>query len=297
MPLRITFSEKLIAGYTLSVDNVVSAAWLAGHLAEVIVLDTRWRLTGPASGRDAYAAGHIPGAFFVDLDRELAELPAPDKPGRHPLPSATTFAEMLARVGYRRGARVVAYDDMGGAIAARLWFLMGYFGLGGAAVLDGGIGAWQAAGGALVQEEPEVAPTDRLALTARPALIVDAARVDALRGDPRALVIDARGADRYRGDDEPIDPRPGHIPGAVNAPFAENLEGGRFKSREALRERFTALGALGREPVVVYCGSGVTACHDILALEIAGHESLLYEGSWSDWAADPARPAAVGEDP
>lgn len=281
-------------GYARAVQPLVSAAWLSEHLADVIVLDTRWSLAG--ARRDAYAAGHIPGAHFVDLDQDLAELPAADKPGRHPLPSPDRFARLLARVGYRSGDPVVAYDDMGGAIAARIWFLMRYFGLERAAVLDGGIQAWEAAGQALSAESPSVAPSETLALTPHLESVVDAARVEVLRHEAGARVVDSRSRDRYRGDHEPIDPRPGHIPGALNAPFADNLEGGRFKCPEALRERFAALGVLAGDPVVVYCGSGVTACHNILALEVAGKRSQLYEGSWSDWSSDPTRPAACGDD-
>lgn len=276
-------------------DDLVSAEWLKAHIDDVLVVDTRWTLAGGSSG-EAYAAGHIPNAHFIVLGRELAEPPGPDRPGRHPLPSAKTFANTLARVGYFLGLRVVAYDDMGGAIAARFWWLMRYFGLPGAAVLDGGLQAWQAAGGALSKDEPTVVSGAPLELVPRTELVVDADAVDVLRRSPGARVIDSRALDRFRGDSEPVDPRAGHIPGAVHGAFADNLEGGRFRSAQALRDRFTDLGAMNADSVVCYCGSGVTACHNILALTLAGRsDARLYEGSWSDWSGDPNRPLATGD--
>jgi thiosulfate/3-mercaptopyruvate sulfurtransferase len=278
------------------IDDLVSAEWLKGHIDDVLVVDTRWTLAGGSSG-DAYAAGHIPGAHFVVLGRELADLPAPDRPGRHPLPSAKAFAMTLARIGYFLGVRVVVYDDMGGAIAARFWWLMRYFGLDGAAVLDGGLPAWEAAGGTLSTDEPTVVSGAPLELVPRSELVVDAAAVDELRQSANARVIDSRALDRYRGDREPIDPRAGHIPGAVHGAFADNLVDARFRGTDELRERFAALGAFDADRVVFYCGSGVTACHNVLALTLAGRDDAqLYEGSWSDWSSDPSRPVATGDD-
>src|SRR5690606_10811056 len=191
--------------------SLTQASWLRDHLDEVIVADVRWSLAGP-SGRALYDEGHIPGAHFVDLDRELAAPPGAG-PGRHPLPVAHDFARVLARLGVRRGSRVVAYDASGGAIAARLWWLLRYFGVGGGSVLDGGLGAWVAAGGALSRDEPASAQAPFLELEPDASLVVTAEEVERLRHDGRALILDARGRERYEGREEPIDPRAGHIPG------------------------------------------------------------------------------------
>ncbi len=275
---------------------LVDAGWLAAHRDDprVLVADVRWYLSGKR-GADEYARGHIPGAVFVDLDRDLAAAPALG-PGRHPLPSAADFSAVLARLGVARDTVVVAYDDAGGAIAARLWWLLRFFGHGGGRVLDGGIGAWIAAGHALSTEPVVRAPAAPLALTPG-SLVVDKAEVDRLRALPSAVVLDARAPERFEGRSEPVDARPGHIPGARSAPFAENLiaPAGPLLPASDLRARYAALGALEAETVVCYCGSGVTACHDLLALAIAGRDdALLYEGSWSDWARDPSLPAALG---
>jgi thiosulfate/3-mercaptopyruvate sulfurtransferase len=197
----------------------------------------------------------------------------------------------------RSDTTVVAYDDAGGVIAARLWWLLRYFGLGSGRVLDGGIGAWTAAGHPLTTDAPVVAPASRLALAPGGAGVADKRDVDRLRSDPRARVLDARARDRYEGRCEPVDARAGHVPGAVSAPFTENLvaPGGVMLPPDDLARRYAALGALEAERVVCYCGSGVTACHDLLALTLLGREdAVLYEGSWSDWANDPSLPAATG---
>ncbi len=278
-------------------NALVTASWLLEHVHEVLVVDVRWSLQGPP-GCEAYGAGHIPGAHFVALGQELAAPPGSGRPGRHPLPSALDFAATLARMGYVLGQTVVAYDDSGGAIAARFWWLMRYFGLDGAAVLDGGIQAWQGACGELSIDEPTVVSGAPLTLTPRPELVVDAAGVEDLRQVAGATLIDSRARERYRGDHEPIDARAGHIPGAVHGAFADNLAAGCFLPPEALRARFVELGAWQAERVVFYCGSGVTACHNILALTLAGRDdALLYEGSWSDWSSDASRPMATGELP
>jgi thiosulfate/3-mercaptopyruvate sulfurtransferase len=279
---------------------LVDVAWLAAHLADpnVVVADVRWYLAGK-HGADEYARGHIPGAVFVDLDRELARHdPASPGPGRHPIPSAADFSALLARLGVTRDTLVVAYDDAGGAMAARLWWLLRFFGHGGGRVLDGGIGAWVAAGHALSTEPGTRAPAAPLDLVAGSgARAVDKVEVDRLRTLSTAVVLDARATERFEGRSEPIDARPGHIPGARSAPFANNLvaPGGAFLPPADLRTRYDALGALQADTVVCYCGSGVTACHDLLALALAGRDdAILYEGSWSDWARDPALPAALG---
>ncbi len=240
------------------------------------VADCRWYLGEPERGRAAYAAGHVPGAVYVDLERHLS---APEGPGRHPLPDLAGFAAAMGGLGVGSGHTVVAYDDRGGAVAARLWWLLRHAGHEAAYVLDGGLTAWLAAGLPLTAERPRHAPAEfHPGLGAMP--IVD-------RDDLRARlaeieVVDARDPARYRGEHDPIDPVAGHIPGAVNVPYEGNLgPDHKFLDPEALRARYPA----GSAPVVVYCGSGVTACHDILAMTVAGRaDAMLYPGSWSDWS-------------
>jgi thiosulfate/3-mercaptopyruvate sulfurtransferase len=282
-----------------SPSPLVDVAWLASHEDDpgVRVVDVRWYLAGKR-GADEYAHGHLPGAVFVDLDGELAA-PPERGPGRHPLPSAETFAKLLARLGVGASTTIVAYDDAGGAIAARLWWLLRWFGHGGGRVLDGGLGAWTASGRALVTDVPTIAPAAPLALAPGSTPVVDKHGVRALmaRG---GVVLDARASERYEGKSEPIDARPGHVPGARSAPFPANLvaPGGTFLPATELAARYRAIGALEAPEVACYCGSGVTACHDVLALAIAGrHDVALYEGSWSDWARDASLPAALGPEP
>ena len=274
---------------------LVSTAWLAEHLddPDIVVADVRWYLSG-RRGIDEYRRGHIPGAFFVDLERELC---GPSGPGRHPLPTPQGFAALLSRLGVSPSTRVVAYDDAGGAIAARLWWLLRYFRHEGALVLDGGIDGWRAEGRPLSTVVPPDRGAATLALSPSAELVVDAARVAELLSEAGSVVIDARAPERFTGREEPVDPRPGHIPDARNVPFSDNLEQGRFRAVGALRERYARVGAINAQTVVVYCGSGVTACHDLLALSLLGrNDALLYEGSWSDWSSDPKRPAALGEE-
>lgn len=275
---------------------LVSVDWLAANLTDpgIRIADVRWSLAGPP-GRERYADGHLPGATFLDADGELSS--PGEGPGRHPVPTAAKLALVLGRAGIGDEHVVVAYDDAGGSIAARLWWLYRHFGHGGAcAVLDGGIGAWTDAGHELTGAIPDhpVAswtpgePADDL---------VGTDEVAALDGG-EAVLLDARAGERYRGETEPIDPRPGHIPGAVSAPFAANLgPDGRFLPPDVLRARYASLGA-ARRPVVAYCGSSLSATHDLLALELAGIDGArLYEGSWSDWSSDPSRPVATGAMP
>lgn len=270
----------------------MTAEWLLEHLDEVIIADVRWAMSGPR-GRERYAEGHIPGAYFVDLDADLSAAGAPG--GRHPLPSANTFAAMLSRIGYDGSRRIVAYDDRHGAVAARLWWMIRYFGLEDGAVLDGGLDAWTAAGGELTPEVPAAVDTPHPTLTRRSELVASAEDV-AHRPDD-LLLLDARSEARYRGDEEPIDPRAGHIPGAVSAFWQGNLDGETMASEATLRRRYQDLG-LGEGPVTAYCGSGVTACHDLLALSLIGRDDArLYVGSWSDWSSDPQRPCATGDEP
>jgi thiosulfate/3-mercaptopyruvate sulfurtransferase len=263
---------------------LVSGDWLASHLDGVRVVDVRWYLDG-RSGRASYEAGHIPGAVWLDIDTELSA-PASPANGRHPLPSAVDFAAALARVGIAEGTPVVAYDDAGGSVAARLWWLLHVLDEP-VAVLDGGLAAWP---GELSAEIATFAPVTRNVRPWPAGRFHDADAVQVA-----VSVLDARTGERYAHGDPAIDPRPGHIPGARSAPWAGNLDPatGRFLDAAALRERFAALGVSGS--VVAYCGSGVTACHDLLALEVAGiTDTALYPGSWSQWGADASRPAETG---
>jgi thiosulfate/3-mercaptopyruvate sulfurtransferase len=273
---------------------LVSVDWLAANLTDrsLRVADVRWSLAGPP-GADLYAAGHIPDAVFLDASGELSS-PGEGR-GRHPLPSAAKLASVLGRAGIGDEHVVVAYDDAGGSIASRLWWLFRHFGHDGAcAVLDGGLRAWTDAGGALTADVPAHPPATWTPGTALDD-VVDADDVATMAG---ALVLDARAAERYRGETEPIDPRAGHIPGAHSAPWSGNLgPDGRFRPASELRQRYAALAATDR-PVVAYCGSGLNATHDLLALELAGiGGGRLYAGSWSDWSSDPERPVATGARP
>ena len=282
----------MAAMVTLS-GPIASAAWLADHLEQpgLRVADLRWALSGPP-GRERYEGGHLPGAVFIDAEHELSS--PGEGPGRHPVPSPEKLARVLGAAGIGDEHVVVAYDDAGGSIAARLWWLYRHYGHDGrAAVLDGGIGAWTDAGLPLVSEVPEHAVATWTPGDPRNDL-VDTATVDDLLGG-ETLLLDARAPERYRGETEPVDPRAGHIPGAASAPWAANLgPNGRFLPPEVLRDRYAGLGADDR-PVVAYCGSSLTATHDLLALELAGIDGArLYEGSWSHWSSDPSRPAAVG---
>ncbi|MFE3721602.1 sulfurtransferase [Streptomyces cyaneofuscatus] len=255
-----------------------------------VLLDVRWQLGGP-HGRPDYEAGHLPGAVFVDLDTELAG-PA-GSGGRHPLPDPEAFGAVMRRAGVGQDTPVVVYDGGQGWAAARAWWLLRWTGHPDVRVLDGGLAAWT---GDLSTGIPDPAEGDfRPKPGALPTLDADAAAALARTG----LLLDARAAERYRGDVEPIDRVGGHIPGAVSAPTTANVaEDGRYLPAERLAERFTALGAgKSGEAVGVYCGSGVSGAHEVLALEIAGIRAALYPGSWSEWSADPARPVATGPEP
>lgn len=257
------------------------------------LLDVRWRLGGPP-GRDEYLAGHIPGAAYVDLDTELSGPPSPAA-GRHPLPDVCDV-QSAARMqwGVRVGDAVVAYDDVGGLSAARAWWVLRWAGLTDVRVLNGGLGAWRAAGLPLVHGEERVEPGDvELSAGHVPTMAPDEVEAFVAAG---GLLLDARPADRYRGTDNPYDPRPGRIPGAVSAPAVDDLDpDGRFRPVAELAERFIALGAVPGRRVGVYCGSGVTATHVTAALALAGVDDVvLYPGSYSQWAADPTRPVVTG---
>ena len=258
------------------------------------LVDCRFALDDPARGRRAYQAGHIPGAVYAHLDDDLSGPVEPGVTGRHPLPDPETFAERLGRWGIDNETQVVAYDDAGGAIAARLWWMLRWLGHQAVAVLDGGFQRWQARGYPISMHPPE--PEPRLFVPhPRPELLADAD--DAAGAVPERILLDARDAARYRGAVEPIDPVAGHIPGAVNAPFKENLDAdGCFLPPDALRERFDRL-LDGRDAVeaICYCGSGVTAAHNLLAMRHAGlGDARLYAGSWSHWITDEARGRSLG---
>ncbi|HZB49317.1 MAG TPA: sulfurtransferase [Mycobacteriales bacterium] len=260
-----------------------------GTAAVPVVLDVRWRLLGPPPA-ELYAAGHLPGAVAVDLDADLAAPPGAG--GRHPLPDPADLQAALRRCGVRADSAVVAYDDGDGSSAARAWWLLRWAGHRDVRVLDGGFAAWTAAGLPTTTEVPAPAPGD---IVVRPGgmPVLDAAGAAATAA--RGVLLDARAAERFRGEVEPVDPVAGHIPGARSAPLAGNVgPDGRFRPPAELRRRFAELGVTGDTPVGTYCGSGVTAAQQVLALELAGVPAALYAGSWSEWITDPARPVATG---
>lgn len=280
--------------------TLISAADLSRHVADAnwVVLDCRHDLANPEAGANAYAAGHIPGAQFADLDHDLSDKsPAPDGTfrGRHPLPERNAFVDTLRRWGVSHGSQVIAYDAQGGMFAARLWWMLRWVGHEAVAVLDGGLQAWQALGLPL-----STTATTRPRGNAEPhyplATMVNVDDVLANLANPVRVVIDARAPDRFRGENETIDPVGGHIPGAKNRFFKDNLQAyGYFKPAAQLREEFSAL-TIVPESSIMQCGSGVSACHNLLAMEVAGLPgAALYPGSWSEWCADPKRPVATGD--
>jgi len=273
------------------VTVLVSAADLLAGSGRIVLLDVRWAL-GDDQGREKYLAGHLPGAVFVDLETELADPPSAAE-GRHPLPSLQRLQSVARSWGIRDGDAVVVYDATGGLAAARAWWLLRWGGLANVRLLDGGLDAWVAAGGT-VETSDVVPPPGDVKLTGggMPVLTIDEAAALPASG---GVLLDARAGERYRGEVEPIDPRAGHVPGAVSAPTTANLaEDGTFLRMTELVDRFVALGVGPRTTVGVYCGSGVNAAHEVAALNAAGIEAALWPGSWSQWSADPSRPAATG---
>ncbi|HET8981040.1 MAG TPA: sulfurtransferase [Solirubrobacteraceae bacterium] len=262
-----------------------------GNPSAPSILDVRWELIGGAL-REAYLAGHIPGAALVDLDRDLSDPPGAG--GRHPLPPAERFTGAMQRVGVDSDRPVVVYDAANGMAAARAWWLLRYFGHPDARLLDGGIAAWQAAGGEVVDGEETPPPGSFVAQPGHmPLLDADGAAALARNG----VLLDARAPERFSGEAEPIDPVGGHIPGARNRPTTLNVQrSGRFEDPDQLRAEFAEAGIGSGAEVGVYCGSGITAAHEVLALELAGIRAALYAGSWSDWITDPSRPVATGAD-
>jgi len=268
---------------------LISAEELRTRLADgpaPFLLDVRWKLGGPP-GHEEYVRGHIPGAAYVDLDRDLAA--PPGRGGRHPLPSPEAFVDAMQRAGVRLEGPVVVYDDWAGHAAARAWWLLRYYGRHDVRVLDGGLSAWLAVGGELEEGEGSVERGD---FHGKPGSmpVVDADGLSSV-----SVLVDGRAPERFRGESEPVDPVAGHIPGAVNVPTKRNLDNhGQFRDPHELRDVYASVGILPGADVAVYCGSGVTAAHDVLAMELAGLEAALYPGGWSGWVTDSTRPVETG---
>ncbi|MFJ1968919.1 sulfurtransferase [Streptomyces sp. NPDC087903] len=282
-------------------NAIISASQLESDLAgeyPPVLLDVRWQLSvakaagePPFDGRAAYEAGHLPGAVFVDLDRELAA--APGAGGRHPLPDVAEFGAAMRRAGVSSGRPVVVYDGGQGWAAARAWWLLRWTGHPDVRVLDGGLTSWE---GTLETAAPKPSPEGDFEPVPGAVGLLDADGAAALARS--GVLFDARAGERYRGEVEPIDRVGGHIPGAVSAPTTQNVgTDGRFLPAEDLAARFRELGASGGTDVGVYCGSGVSGAHEVLALAVAGIPAALYVGSWSQWSSDPERPVAVGAEP
>jgi len=278
----------------MTFTTLISAEALATRLADPswVVVDCRFSLADTEQGRREYQAGHIPGALYAHLDEDLSGPIIPGETSRHPLPAVDRFVDTLSAWGIGNDTQVVAYDSMGGAIAARLWWMLRWVGHEAVAVLDGGWPAWQKEGrpsrSGIERREPR-----RFTPALRPELALDAATVEKIRTDSNYRLFDARSADRYRGENETLDPVAGHIPGAISLPFGENVgEDGCFLAADALKARFEAhLSDTPADRTVFYCGSGVTAAHNALAMLHAGlGEPRLYPGSWSEWITDSSRP-------
>lgn len=308
-----TIASTVMDAMTSPLVSVEELTALVDGEAPAVIVDLRWYLGKPGAGRVAYLEGHLPGAIFLDLDADLADPHGLGAPGRHPLPDPRDFAARMAAIGIGDGTRVVGYDDVGGWVAARLWWMLDDLGFGrrgipgeGAGVLDGGIKSWVDAGHPLSTAVPAPPPAPaRLTLDGRWHAVIER---DELRGRLGSLtLLDARGAPRYRGEVEPVDPVAGHIPTAISAPYDENLgPDGRLLGAVALRERFGSLGIEdtaggghgdGQPDVVLSCGSGTSACHHALAMRVAGlPDPILYVGSYSDWSRS-GEPVATGPEP
>jgi thiosulfate/3-mercaptopyruvate sulfurtransferase len=265
--------------------------------ADWAIFDCRFALDDVERGGRDYLAGHIPGARYVDLDRDLTAAVVPGHTGRHPLPDVGRLSERLSAWGVDGNTQVVVYDDASGAYGVRLWWLLNWLGHDGVAVLDGGWAAWVASGHPTRAGHEDARPARTFIPHVRPELVADAAEVAAAAADPTRRVLDARAAERFRGEAETIDPVAGHIPGARSAPYADSLRpDGRFRPAAEIRAHFAALlDGVEAGRAIVYCGSGVTAAHHVLAMRHAGlGEARLYAGSWSEWITDPRRPVATG---
>ncbi|MBK5255656.1 MAG: sulfurtransferase [Vicinamibacteria bacterium] len=282
--------------------SLISTSELASRMGDPMlrILDARWYLDPDKKGVDAYAAGHLRGAFFADIENDFAG-PGGKRGGplgRHPFPPAEQIQNVLRLFGITPGVQVVVYDDAAGAIAARVWFVLRVYGFEDCAVLDGGITKWIAEGRETTDQPPSISTMTDFVATPREDLVLSKAQI--LTEKSHLLVLDARIPERYRGDTEPIDPRAGHIPGALNAPYTMNLTTEAhpvFRSARELRAHYQALGVRDDHEPVVYCGSGINATHDLLALQVAGFKGRLYGGSWSEWSSDPALPIVTGEKP
>lgn len=277
-------------------SRIKSVEWLKERIddPQVVVVDCRFVLGQPEAGRAAYEEGHIPGAFYVDLEKDMSG-PKAEHGGRHPLPDLGTFALKLGEIGVSDAIQVVAYDDQGGAMASRFWWLLHFLGHENTFVLDGGLAAWKAQGLPLTREAPQATPRTFVPRV-QSHLLVSMDDVKERLGRPGTVLIDSREEKRYLGLEEPIDRVAGHIPGAVNHFWKEGLrDDGRWKSGSEQRERFQAIRP--EDEIIVYCGSGVTACPNILALTEAGFANVkLYSGSWSDWISWPSNPIATGRE-
>ena len=277
------------------IQPLISVTALAEQLADddLRIVDTRWYLADPTEGRSEYGRHHIPGAIFLDLDHDLC---GPEGPGRHPLPDPNVFSQLLGARGIGNQHRVVVYDDSAGSVAARLWWMLRHLGHDRVQVLDGGYSAWWKADLPTSAGTPSWDPEVFVGKERRDDMITRSQLADRLGS---VLLLDARAPERYEGREDPVDPVAGHIPTAISAPYAENTAlDGRLLTPNELRARFTALGLGGDRSVVTYCGSGVTACSNVLAAVVAGlPQPLLYPGSWSDWCTTPGMPVAVGPEP
>jgi len=268
---------------------LTKADWLLSQIEDpsLRIIDCRYLLGKPGAGKQAYLENHIPGAIHLDVDQDLA---GKSGPGRHPIPRIINFSTTMSYAGIDSSITVVAYDDVGGAYAARLWWLLRYFGHEKVSLLDGGWTKWVAEVKPITKEIPKIKARSFKA-SPHPDWVVDKEYIKQkteVRGQmTEILLLDARSPERYRGEVEPIDKRAGHIPGAKNAPYANNVDSQnkQFKSKEKLKEEFQKLGAFEAKQIISYCGSGVTACHNIFALKLLGLDAKLYEGSWSDWCS------------
>ncbi len=277
----------------MTISPLVSTAWLQQHLTDssIRTVDCRWVLGEPGEGLRQYTEAHIPGAFHLDVDRDLS---GQEGPGRHPLPAKRDFETLMRGKGISRDIHVVAYDGGQGMPAPRLWWLLRYFSHMKVSVLDGGWKRWTAEGRPVTAEVRQFPKADFVG-RARLKTVLDKSAVDGMRDDPDVVLLDARAPERFRGETEPIDARAGHIPGAENMPYVRMLdpETGLFRSPGELKAEFEKVNASKAGKVICYCGSGITACTDILALHVIGIEAQLYEGSWSDWSRDASMAIAT----
>ncbi len=276
-------------------SNLIQAAELQGIAGQenVRIIDVRFALNDPKKGRSLYQEGHIPNALFLDLDEDLS-VPPSEHGGRHPLPDMQAFAKKLGRLGISEKHHVVIYDDAAAVFAGRLWFMLRLLGHKKVQVLDGGLRAWLAEANDLSQDIPAFEAVDYTAVL-RDDMLVDAEYISRNLDNPNVLLIDARGKERYRGDSEPLDKKAGHIPSALNMPYTDNLKDGKYKASNELKERFSDVK--DAEEIIVYCGSGVSANHNLIALEEAGIKGAkLYVGSWSDWSSYDNKPVATGDE-